>query len=130
MPPDLATAFTAAERKLVADKLLERCDSLDGANDQMVSASSACQKAFDLARDVPLCHGERDGSCLTADQKGVLQRVFAGARDRGRRIARARYVPIRRSLATRGAVTWIALRASNVSASSRIASLPAPPVFS
>ncbi len=79
--PDLSTAFTAAERKLVADTLLEKCDSLDGANDHMVSASSACQKAFDLARDVPLCRGERDGRCLTADQKGVLQRVFAGAQN-------------------------------------------------
>jgi hypothetical protein len=78
---DLNTAFTVAERKLVAARLLEKCDRLDGANDRMVGATSACQKAFDLARDVPLCSGERDGTCLTAEQKNVLQRVFAGARD-------------------------------------------------
>jgi Tannase and feruloyl esterase len=87
MSSDLNTAFTAAERKLVADRVLAKCDALDGVKDDMVSASAACQKAFDVMADVPLCREQRDGSCLSADQKDVLQRVFAGARDRaGRKI--------------------------------------------
>jgi pimeloyl-ACP methyl ester carboxylesterase len=78
---DLNTAFTAAERKLIANEVLEKCDLLDGAKDGTVGATSACQIVFDPARDVPRCRGERDGSCLTDEQKAVLRRVFAGARD-------------------------------------------------
>ncbi|MEY2687609.1 MAG: hypothetical protein RL375_1807, partial [Pseudomonadota bacterium] len=78
---DLTTAFTPAERKLVADRLLQRCDGLDGLADGMVLDTAACQRSFDLARDVPTCTAARDGSCLSADQKTVLARVFAGGRD-------------------------------------------------
>lgn len=81
--PDLATAFSPAERKLVADAVLARCDALDGATDGIVSAGAACQRAFDLARDVRACSGgARDGSCLAAQQKQVLARVFDGARNK------------------------------------------------
>lgn len=79
---DLATAFTLAERKVVADAVLARCDALDGAADGIVNAGAACQRAFDLARDVPTCSGARDGSCLSAQQKQVLARVFDGARNK------------------------------------------------
>jgi hypothetical protein len=79
--PDLATAFSPAERKLVADAVLARCDALDGAADGLVNAGVACQRAFDLARDVPTCAGARDGSCLSARQKQVLANVFGGARN-------------------------------------------------
>jgi len=78
---DLESAFTAQERKFVADRILQRCDGLDGLNDGMVIASAACQRRFSLARDVPTCNGTRTGSCLDARQKQVLQKVFAGARD-------------------------------------------------
>jgi pimeloyl-ACP methyl ester carboxylesterase len=76
--PDLASAVTPAERKLVAERVLARCDALDGATDGLVQDSAACQKAFDLQRDVPTCSGARDGSCLSAAQKGVLSRIFSG----------------------------------------------------
>jgi len=75
---DLASALTPAERKLLADRVLARCDALDGASDGLVQDTAACQKAFDLQRDVPTCAGARDGSCLSAAQKGVLGRVFEG----------------------------------------------------
>jgi feruloyl esterase len=78
---DLATAFTPDERRLVARKVLERCDALDGAADGLVQDTAACQRAFDLQRDVPSCGGTRDGTCLTAAQKTTLANVFAGARD-------------------------------------------------
>lgn len=42
--------------------------------------SAACQKAFDLARDVPTCSGARDGSCLSAAQKTGIAGLFAGAK--------------------------------------------------
>lgn len=79
--PDLATAVTPAERKVLADSILHRCDALDGLSDGIVADTAACQVAFDLARDVPTCLGARNGSCLAAEQKAALSAVFNGARD-------------------------------------------------
>ncbi len=79
--PDLGTAFTAQERRTVADAILGKCDALDGARDGMVQATQACQAAFDLKRDVPSCGAAgRNGQCLTPAQKDVAAAVFAGAR--------------------------------------------------
>jgi feruloyl esterase len=79
-PADLGTAFTPAERTLVAQAILTRCDGLDGLADGMVFDSTACQQAFSIKRDVPRCDGERDGTCLTKEQQSVIEDVFAGAR--------------------------------------------------
>jgi feruloyl esterase len=79
--PDLQSAFTPAELKLVADKLLARCDALDGAADGIVSDVKACQARFDLATEVATCNGARNGSCLSAEQKSVLANVHKGARN-------------------------------------------------
>jgi len=78
-PGDLGTGFTAAERKLVSDAVLAKCDALDGATDGMVQNTQACQAAFDLNRDVPTCSGARDGTCLSAAQKTTIGGLFAGA---------------------------------------------------
>lgn len=81
-PKDLKTAITPAERQMFAQKVLARCDALDGVADGMVQDSAACQKAFDLQRDVPTCEGgSRTGQCLTGAQKTALGNVLAGARD-------------------------------------------------
>ncbi|MDM0032711.1 tannase/feruloyl esterase family alpha/beta hydrolase [Variovorax sp. J22P271] len=79
--PDLQSAFTPAELKLVSDRVLARCDALDGLADGIVSDVKACQANFDLQRDVPSCTGGRDGQCLTAAQKSALANVFTGARN-------------------------------------------------
>jgi feruloyl esterase len=65
----------------VSDAVLRRCDALDGATDNAVNDFAACQTAFQLDRDVPTCSGERNGSCLSAAQKTVLSRIFAGVRN-------------------------------------------------
>ena len=77
---DLATAFTPAERTMIAGRILAKCDALDSAADGIVSDTAACQKAFSLADDVPTCSGARDGTCLTTLQKDVLANIHAGAR--------------------------------------------------
>ncbi|MGO4608984.1 tannase/feruloyl esterase family alpha/beta hydrolase [Variovorax sp. 2RAF20] len=81
--PDLQSAFTPAEMKLVADKVLQRCDALDGLADGIVSNVQACQARFDIQADVPTCAaGTRDGMCLSAPQKNALANVFVkGARN-------------------------------------------------
>lgn len=80
-PADLASAFTPAERALVAGKVLEKCDALDGITDGLVQDVQACKSQFSLARDVPGCTGERTGSCLSSGQKVALGNIFAGARN-------------------------------------------------
>jgi feruloyl esterase len=75
---DLATAFTDVERQLIANKVLDKCDALDGVADGMVQDVAACQNAFKPANDIPTCTGARDGTCLSADQKTVLNKVFTG----------------------------------------------------
>ncbi|CAA2108331.1 tannase/feruloyl esterase family alpha/beta hydrolase [Variovorax paradoxus] len=83
--PELQSAFTPAEMKLVADKVLQRCDALDGLADGIVSNLQACRAAFDLQAAVPTCAAgatnARDGMCLTAAQKTALANVFNGARN-------------------------------------------------
>lgn len=77
-PGDLSTGFTLAERQLVSKAVLDKCDALDGAKDGLVQDTTACQAAFHLDRDVPTCSGERNGSCLSADQKKGLAKIFGG----------------------------------------------------
>jgi feruloyl esterase len=82
-PGDIATGFTAAERTLVSNAVLARCDALDGAVDGLVQDTRACQAAFDIGRDVPSCTGARDGSCLSTAQKSSIAQLFAGATTAG-----------------------------------------------
>ncbi len=74
-------AFPASAVTLLAQKILAKCDALDGVADGMVNDRAACQSAFSLAADVPTCPAEAAASCLTAAQKTALQNVFAGARN-------------------------------------------------
>ncbi|MGB1090761.1 MAG: tannase/feruloyl esterase family alpha/beta hydrolase [Oceanobacter sp.] len=76
---DLKTAFTADERTTVANAIIAQCDALDGVEDGMVQDHKSCQDAFDLNEDVPTCTSERDGTCLTEQQKDVIGQIFAGA---------------------------------------------------
>lgn len=79
-PADLSTGFTLTERRLVADAVLARCDALDGVADGMIQDLAACQTKFSLERDVPTCTGERDGHCLSTEQKTAISSLFAGAK--------------------------------------------------
>lgn len=77
-PTDLSTGFTTAERRLVGNAVLAKCDALDGAADGLVQDVQACRGAFDLARDVPTCTAGRDGTCLSAQQKTAIAQIFSG----------------------------------------------------
>ena len=77
-PADITTAYTQAERTLVANAVLAKCDALDGSADGLVQDTTACQAAFNLDRDVPTCTAARDGTCLSAAQKAVIAKRFSG----------------------------------------------------
>lgn len=88
--PDIQTSFTYVQDPdpaktvndlaIVADKVLARCDALDGVVDNMVSDPVGCQSVFDIKADVPTCTGAPDHkTCLTYGQKAVLAAVHRGA---------------------------------------------------
>lgn len=104
-PGDISTGFTQAERRLVSDAVLSRCDALDGAVDGLVQDTKACQSAFDLARDVPTCSGGRNGTCLSAAQKTSIAKLFSGATtSTGTRFYSS--FPYDAGLTTAGWATW------------------------
>jgi poly(3-hydroxybutyrate) depolymerase len=102
---DPGSGFTQAERTMVSRAVLDKCDALDGASDGLVQDTGACQKAFDIGRDVPTCSGARDGSCLSAAQKTGIAALFAGATtESGTRIYNS--FPWDAGLATGGWSSW------------------------
>ena len=74
-------AFPSSTMKLLASRILAKCDALDGVVDGMINNRSACQSAFNLATDVPTCTAAPDGSCMTQAQKTALQKIFDGAKN-------------------------------------------------
>ena len=74
--PDLKAAFPPADMKLVADRILEKCDALDGLADGMVQDLPACQKAFDIK--ALQCSAGKTPECLSAPQVSALTKVFSG----------------------------------------------------
>lgn len=104
-PGDLPTGFTQAERALVSNAVLGKCDALDGAADGLIQDTGACQAAFNLERDVPTCSGARDGTCLSTAQKSSIAALFAGAKtETGKTIYTS--FPYDAGLATNGWASW------------------------
>jgi feruloyl esterase len=63
--------------KLLADRVVQQCDALDGLKDGMIFNPEACH--FDPK--VLQCSGEKDASCLTAAQVETIKKVFGGPHD-------------------------------------------------
>jgi pimeloyl-ACP methyl ester carboxylesterase len=80
LPKDI---FPASAMSLVAQRIVAKCDALDGVADGMVNDRVGCQAAFSLANDVPTCSGVSGASCLTTAQKTALQKIFDGAKNSG-----------------------------------------------
>ena len=104
-PADISTGFTQAERAVVSNAVLSKCDGLDGATDGLVQDNKACQAAFDFNRDVPTCTGTRDGTCLSAQQKAAIAPLFSGVKtSTGTTIYTS--FPYDAGLATAGWASW------------------------
>ncbi len=104
-PGSPGTGFTTAERTLVSNAVLAKCDALDGVTDGMVQDIQMCQTAFNIDRDVPTCSGARDGTCLTAQQKITVAHLFSGATtSTGAKIYSS--FPYDAGLGTNGWATW------------------------
>ena len=77
-----AAPVTAAKLALVADKVMTKCDAIDGLKDGLIDDPRKC--AFDPVRDVPACAAGVDGAnCLTAAQAAAIAKVYGGPVSKG-----------------------------------------------
>ena len=75
--PDPTKAFSASDRKLITDAILNACDAKDGIKDGMIFDGQACQ--FDPA--ALACSGAKTDRCLSSQQVGALKKAFAGPKN-------------------------------------------------
>ena len=75
--PESSRAFSASDKQLIIDSLLEECDALDGARDGMIFDPRSCR--FDPMKLA--CTGAKTNACLTREQARALKSGFAGPRD-------------------------------------------------
>jgi hypothetical protein len=80
----LTTApVTGAKLAMVADKVMAKCDAIDGLKDGLIDDPRKCN--FDPARDVPACAAGADGSdCLTAAQAETVAKIYSGPTSNGK----------------------------------------------
>jgi feruloyl esterase len=81
--PAIWSALSLADITYVSNRVLAKCDALDGAVDGMVQDVQGCQSAFSLDNDVVTCAAGQlpDGTCLSAVQKTALAKMFAGPKN-------------------------------------------------
>jgi feruloyl esterase len=76
-------SITPAKLALVADKVMAKCDAIDGLKDGLIDDPRKCN--FDPARDVPACKEGNDGAdCLTAAQAAAIKKVYSGPVSNGK----------------------------------------------
>ena len=74
---------TAAKLALVADKVMAKCDALDGLKDGLIDDPRKCK--FNPARDVPACAAGADGAdCLTGAQAETVAKIYSGPASNGK----------------------------------------------
>jgi feruloyl esterase len=72
-----------AKMTLVAAKVMDKCDAVDGLEDGLIDDPRACR--FDAARDVPACTAGADAAdCLTPAQAVAINRIYSGPSSNGK----------------------------------------------
>jgi pimeloyl-ACP methyl ester carboxylesterase len=75
--PDTGKVFSASDRKLLVDSILNECDEKDGLKDGMIFNFQDCH--YDPA--ILKCSGEKMDGCLSAVQVSALQKAFSPLKD-------------------------------------------------
>jgi feruloyl esterase len=74
---------TPAKLALVAEKVMAKCDAVDGLKDGLIDDPRKCN--FDPVRDVPACKAGADGAdCLTSAQAAAIAKVYSGPSSNGK----------------------------------------------
>jgi|SoiMethySBSTD1v2_1073268.scaffolds.fasta_scaffold00280_18 tannase/feruloyl esterase len=72
-----------AKMILVGQKVMDKCDAIDGLKDGLIDDPRACR--FDASHDVPACAAGVDGpDCLTAAQASAINAIYAGPSSKGK----------------------------------------------
>jgi len=78
-----SVSLTPEKLALVADKVMAKCDAIDGLKDGLIDDPRKCN--FDPAKDVPACSAGAEGStCLTADEAAAVAKVYSGPISNGK----------------------------------------------
>jgi hypothetical protein len=78
-----AAPVTPAKLALVGEKVMAKCDAIDGLKDGLIDDPRKCN--FDPARDVPACSAGADGpDCLTPAQADAIAKVYSGPMSNGK----------------------------------------------
>jgi hypothetical protein len=78
-----AAPVSPAKLAMVSDKVMAKCDAIDGLKDGLIDDPRKCD--FDPARDVPVCASGTDGeNCLTAFQAAAMAKVYGGPVSNGK----------------------------------------------
>lgn len=78
-------SLTAAKMATVAEKVMARCDAIDGLSDEQIDDPRKCD--FDPRRDVPSCAaGRDDAACLTPAQADAIAKVYGGPQAGGKKL--------------------------------------------
>jgi feruloyl esterase len=76
---------TAEKMNLVAERVMAKCDSIDGLKDGLIDDPRKCD--FNPALDVPICSEGKDSQdCLTAAQATAIAKVYSGPMIKGKSI--------------------------------------------
>lgn len=76
---------TAEKMALVAERVMAKCDGIDGLKDNLIDDPRKCD--FDPAKDVPACNeGTDNGDCLTSAQADAIAKVYQGPMSTGKNI--------------------------------------------
>jgi len=74
---------TPANLALVADRVMAKCDAIDGLKDGLIDDPRKCN--FDPSRDVAACSAGTDSAdCLTGAQAEAVARVYGGPMSNGK----------------------------------------------
>ena len=75
--------LTPAKLNLLAEKVMAKCDSVDGLKDGLIDDPRKCN--FDPTRDVPACSpGADKPDCLTSAQAAAIAKVYGGPVSNGK----------------------------------------------
>jgi hypothetical protein len=78
-----AAPVTPAKLALVGEKIMAKCDAIDGLKDGLIDDPRKCD--FNPARDVPACSAGADGpDCLTPAQADAIAKVYSGPMSNGK----------------------------------------------
>jgi hypothetical protein len=77
-----AAPVTSAKLTLVASKVMEKCDGVDGLKDGLIDDPRKCN--FDVSKDVPMCAGADAADCLTAAQAAAIAKIYSGPVSNGK----------------------------------------------